>query len=105
CLFAGQIYGGYAQQASLLQKGVNNRLFAAAESGSLRDVQRALDAGASVNAQIGEGGYTALMWASSRGHAPVVELLLKAGADTTLKNFLGKTAPDIALREGKKDIV
>jgi hypothetical protein len=28
-----------------------------------------------------QDGYTALHWASDKGHVPVVELLLKAGAD------------------------
>ena len=33
-----------------------------------------------------QAGYTALNWASSNGHAKVVELLLAAKADTNLKD-------------------
>ena len=35
-----------------------------------------------------QAGYTALNWASSNGHAKVVELLRAAKADTNLKNIV-----------------
>jgi len=33
-----------------------------------------------------QSGYTALMFASTKGHSAVVELLLEAGADKDAKN-------------------
>lgn len=41
-------------------------------------------------------GYTALMWAASKGHEDMVNLLLEAGADPKLKNKRGETAGDLA---------
>eukprot|EP00054_Salpingoeca_dolichothecata_P028690 m.219865 g.219865 ORF g.219865 m.219865 type:complete len:178 (+) comp26295_c1_seq3:723-1256(+) len=48
---------------------------------------------------------TALIWATSRGNAEVVALLLQAGADTSLKTKAGKTVLDVAQRYKKHDIV
>ncbi len=46
-------------------------------------------------------GRTALITAAGRGHAEVVQMLLKAGADPTLKCNHGKTAADHA-RDGMR---
>ncbi|GAB5356576.1 hypothetical protein AAMO2058_000301700 [Amorphochlora amoebiformis] len=50
-------------------------------------------------------GDTALMDAAKFGHTKVVESLLKAGADKTIKNKEGKTAGDIAKFHDKKEIL
>ena len=61
--------------------------------------------GADVNAKE-RRGQTALMWAAAEGHAEVVELLLKAGADfrTPLPDS-GFTPLFFAVREGRTDVV
>ncbi|KAL4224924.1 hypothetical protein ACF0H5_015620 [Mactra antiquata] len=41
-------------------------------------------------------GNTPLIWAAKRGHAKIVQLLLKHGADITLRNYEGQTAVEVA---------
>ena len=64
------------------------------------DIARALiNEGADVNAQSKEG-VTALMIAAARNVAPMIGLLLQAGANPDLKSELGQTAADIAKQNG-----
>jgi ankyrin repeat protein len=49
-------------------------------------------------------GTTPLMMAAHYGTSESVQLLLKEGADPSLKNQLGLTAADFALRAGRKEI-
>ena len=64
-----------------------------------------LEHGADVNAQT-KDGYTALMYASSRGKLKTVECLLEFQADITLKEYIdGNTACDLAREFGRNDIV
>jgi quinoprotein dehydrogenase-associated probable ABC transporter substrate-binding protein len=64
------------------------------------DIARALiKSGANVNAQ-SKDGVTALMIAAARNVAPMIGLLVQAGADPSLKNSLGQTAADIADQNG-----
>jgi ankyrin repeat protein len=50
-------------------------------------------------------GWSALLWASSRGRLSTVQLLIERGADIRIKNKEGKTAMDCAREKGHKDIV
>ena len=64
------------------------------------DIARALiDEGADVNAQ-SKGGVTPLMIAAARNVAPMIGLLVQAGAKPELKSELGQTAFDIAEQNG-----
>jgi quinoprotein dehydrogenase-associated probable ABC transporter substrate-binding protein len=64
------------------------------------DIARALvENGADVNARSKEG-VSALMIAAARNVAPMIGLLVQAGADPTLKSDLGQTAADIAKQNG-----
>ena len=53
-------------------------------AGDTERVRQLLDEGAPVDEK-GEYGYTALMWASKRGHTEVVQLLLDNGASPYTK--------------------
>ena len=48
------------------------------------------------------GGVTALMIAAAEGHADMVELLMRAGANVSAKTERGDTALSIARAKGNK---
>mmetsp|Transcript_6911 Transcript_6911/g.20768 ORF Transcript_6911/g.20768 Transcript_6911/m.20768 type:complete len:399 (-) Transcript_6911:88-1284(-) len=48
----------------------------------------------------GPGSNTPLIWAAEHGHAPAIELLLRAGADANARGYLGNTAVSRAARRG-----
>ena len=50
-------------------------------------------------------GITPLMMAATEGHAEAVRLLLKYGADRTLKDDEGLTAKDVAIKNRNEDLV
>lgn len=50
-------------------------------------------------------GITPLMMAATEGHAQAVRLLLKLGADRTLKDDEGLTAKEVAIKNGNEDLV
>lgn len=50
-------------------------------------------------------GITPLMMAATEGHAEAVRLLLKYGADRTLKDDEGLTAKDVAVKNRNEDLV
>ncbi|KAI8593823.1 hypothetical protein BDZ88DRAFT_403882 [Geranomyces variabilis] len=55
--------------------------------------------GVNINAQNKVNGWSSLHWASQRGNAEIVSLLLNHGADETLKNTKGQTAVELAKRD------
>ena len=59
--------------------------------------------GAEVDVQDHQG-WTALMYATARGHEETVQALLAAGADLKAKNQEGETAHDLASKQGKTEI-
>ena len=50
-------------------------------------------------------GYTALMLAAEEGHAAIVQILIGAGADTSLRNKKREQAKDIASAFGHANVV
>ena len=62
-----------------------------------------LEHGANVNLFFFETKMTALHWAAARGDRYSIKLLLKKGADKTMKIFEGKIAKDIALANGQHE--
>ena len=71
-------------------------LRSAAHDGNIEAVKRQLAAGANVNAP-NTYGWTALYWASSRGHKEIVELLIANGADVNVQSDNGRTPLDGAI--------
>jgi ankyrin repeat protein len=76
--------------ALLLEAGANpdaanpegmTALLAVARTGNVKAAQLLLNEGANVNAKERFGGQTPLMWASSRRHPAMMELLISKGAD------------------------
>jgi quinoprotein dehydrogenase-associated probable ABC transporter substrate-binding protein len=67
------------------------------------DIAKALvAAGADIDAQA-ENGMTALMIAAANNSAPMIGLLMDAGADPTVKNARGQTAEDVANFNNNKE--
>jgi len=58
-----------------------------------------------VNAADGSRGVSATMWASFRGHAEIVEMLLEKGADVNAKDNNGNTALNWAMMKINNKIV
>jgi ankyrin repeat protein len=63
-----------------------------------------IDKGANVNA-VSTSGVTALILAAAHNNAPIVGLLAQAGADRNFRDRDGKTASDIAQRNGNTAVV
>ncbi len=69
----------------------------AAKSGNLPQVEALLKDQTSFDLNFQDKyGYTALHMAAMFGHAPIVRVLLKAGASSTVKTKDGETAEDVA---------
>ncbi len=89
----------------LAQDDPGDALRRAASAGDLAKVQELLAAGADVNAANKYGG-TALAFASDKGHAAVVNLLLERGANPNTKDSFYNAAPlDWAVQRGHAEIV
>jgi ankyrin repeat protein len=71
-------------------------LMSAAARGDLSAVKVLVGARAQLDRQDNVFGKSALMYAAQNGHAPVVDALVKAGADTGLTDHNGWTAAEFA---------
>lgn len=84
--------------------GSSALMFAASGPGT-DSVQALLEAGAKINMIDNNEHFTALMWAAAEGQPENVVLLLKNGADMTLKDIDGDTAKSFAEKAGHTAIV
>ncbi|KAG0248098.1 hypothetical protein BG011_000523 [Mortierella polycephala] len=73
-----------------------NDLHEMAAIGNLKAVLHYCQSGVDINAQNKMNGWTALHWASHRGHEPVVRALLMRGAHRDVKNSKGQIPEDLA---------
>lgn len=84
----------------------DHNLARAAALGDKAELAKALKMGANINFQFKEeGGLTPLMAASFSGHVDVVEILLKAGADTSIRGPLGGQAIHLAVGQCREKVV
>lgn len=75
----------------------------AATNGHIAVMELLLEHHAFIDAE-SPNGTTPLMMAAQYGSPEAVKFLLQAGADPSMKNQLGLTAADFALRAGRKDL-
>ena len=73
-------------------------LHRAVQAGNVGGFKAALAAGANVNARDARG-WTALLHAAKEGRSQIIELLMKAGADPSLKGPKGETPVEAARRK------
>ncbi|KAF9409619.1 hypothetical protein BGZ94_001898 [Podila epigama] len=75
-----------------------NDLHEMAAIGNVKAVLHYCQSGVNINAQNSMNGWSALHWASHRGHEPVVRALLMRGASKDVKNNKGQTPVDLATK-------
>ena len=85
--------------------GGETALMTCSRTGRVDAVKALLARGAVVDAKESERGQTALMWAAAEGHAEVIDLLIKSGADFRLRLASGFTPYLLAVREGRTEAV
>ena len=78
-------------------------LHMAASGGNMRLTKLLVEKGCAVN-EPNVYGKTALHYAASKGHAPIVYMLLQAGADASMK-FDNKTALQLAMENGRTEAI
>lgn len=83
----------------------NNALLDAAKDQNINQALILLDAGADVNALNMQYHITPLLLASWKGNIKLVQILLAAGADITIKAVAGDTILHIAVNKGHLEIV
>lgn len=82
------------------ERSVAPDILKAAEKGDLDAVKAALAARSADKDATNRFGRTPLIEAARNGHLNIIELLLEAGADVTVRNKFGQSAADFALEKG-----
>ena len=86
-------------------ENADEKLREAASNGDKNMLNRLIREGAEINSQNKMNGWTALHWAAKRGHLNLVCILLEHRAETSIKNFLGETAADVAFNESIRKLI
>jgi hypothetical protein len=94
-----------AEAEKRMSENPSGELLRAARTGDVVHVIASLDSGADVNVATEGNGYTALIWAASRGYAETVRLLVEDGANIDLQSADGQTALMRAADNGHFDVV
>ncbi len=113
-LFHAMKGGHYDTVKALVKKGADlnardilghTMLSVCARNGYKEKAEFLLSMDAEVNTREEVLGRTPLMIAAYCGHTPLVRLLLKAGADATMRDDQGETALSIAEKHGRDEVV
>jgi uncharacterized protein len=99
---ASKLLGAGADANGALLSG-ETPLMEAARRGNLATARALLSGGANPNAKENNGGQSVLMWAVSERHAPVVEELIRRGADIHARSKAGFTPLMFATQQGDVD--
>ncbi|XP_007891325.1 peroxisomal NADH pyrophosphatase NUDT12 isoform X2 [Callorhinchus milii] len=86
-------------------KGMISLFHEIAAKGDVAKLSAMMNHSESLIDEIGEKGWSALMYACRNGHFEVVQLLLEKGCDSSISNNSGQTALDIAKFWGHNHIV
>ena len=95
---------GAEPNVNLSSKG-GAALHIAARAGFASMVELLLQRGADINARENSNHATALIEAARYGHVLVVEILLRFGADVAKRDLDGRSALDVAQKQGRTKIV
>lgn len=87
------------------QRELNEQFINAARLGKLVKVESLLEQGAKIDSRTSAGKDTALIFATVCGHDWIVNFLLRAGADSTLRDSSNKTALDYAYEKNLGQLV
>jgi ankyrin repeat protein len=79
-------------------------LMFAARQGKIDMVRQLVKNGALLDIESSTNGWTAFHMACSEGEGDIVEILVKAGCNTSVKDVLGRTGKDIAEENGHPEI-
>jgi hypothetical protein len=94
-----------AEAEKRMSEDPSGELLSAARAGDVVHVIASLDSGADVNVATEGNGYTALIWAASRGYTETVLLLIEGGANLDLQAADGQTALMRSADNGHFDVV
>jgi hypothetical protein len=83
----------------------DNKFVVAAMTGNIQTVTDLLKNKVNVDTRAKENSWTALIWASRRGHTDIVKLLLDNGANVNFTPYSGVSALHLASKYGHTDIV
>jgi ankyrin repeat protein len=92
--------GGAAMLTISKNNEANLPINAAAAGGRNSVVKLLVERGCPPDARSSDQGYTALHLAANSGNVELIEFLLRAGADRTLKTGSGETPYDLAVKKG-----
>ncbi|KAJ1801231.1 hypothetical protein LPJ59_000445, partial [Coemansia sp. RSA 2399] len=73
--------------------------------GNVKAMKAYLRGGVNIDGQNKVNGQTALHWACVRGNSDAVELLVRAGADTTIKNNKGQTPLEVCKEDSTRALL
>ncbi|MCD0459592.1 ankyrin repeat domain-containing protein [Roseiconus lacunae] len=92
-------------EVNVLDREGRGPLYHASSLEAPKTVSLLLDAGAEINSVDKVEQFTALMVAAAEGNLEVAKVLLRKGADPTMKDIDGDTALDFAQEKGKPELV
>ncbi|KAJ2853799.1 hypothetical protein GGI22_004725, partial [Coemansia erecta] len=73
--------------------------------GNVKAMKAYLRGGVNIDGQNKVNGQTALHWACVRGNLDAIELLVRAGADTTIKNNKGQTPLEVCKQDSTRALL